>query len=95
MLALPGPRIRIVRKATRYKAGNSPLPKKSLCVTLKKTTLIEMTSGMAASLVNKPRIIKRLQKNSANMVRERDKVLPKPMKFIKCSLYSAKCTILS
>lgn len=94
MLTLPGPHKRITRKQRRNKPAWRPSLKISPWLTLKSATDIEMTNGIAASLVNNPRTINILQKNSAKITRDKDMVLPIPRKFIKVLCFSGNWTNL-
>ena len=75
-LTFPGPVKSKTTKTIRNKPAASPFPKKSPLLAEKSATDIAITSGMDASLVNKPITINAEQKNSAKMTRANDVVEP-------------------
>jgi hypothetical protein len=81
-LILPGPQKRIVIAETRNKVAFSPSTKISPPETIKTITIMVIIIGIAANLVNKPRIRKMEQKNSANITRQREVVDPRCIKSI-------------
>ncbi len=79
-LTLPGPQKSIVRKPIKKYVAFSPVLKISMLCTLNKATDMLITSGTATTLVNKPMIRKRAQKNSAKMASTSELVDPMPNK---------------
>jgi hypothetical protein len=57
---------------------------------LKIAVSITIIGGITASLVKRPRIIRIEQKNSANIARARDELVPIPKKLRNCSFRSWK-----
>jgi hypothetical protein len=79
-LALPGPHSSNVRNPAKNNAAVSPVSKKSILWTLNRAIDILITNGIDTSLVNKPIVINKAQKNSAKMDKTRDDVEPMPIR---------------
>ena len=79
-LTLPGPHNTSVRKPAKKSVAFSPILKKSMWWTLNSATDMLTINGIATSLVNKPIVINKAQKNSAKMDKISEGVDPIPAK---------------
>ncbi len=79
-LALPGPHSSNVRNPAKNNVAFSPVSKKSILWTLNKAIDILINKGIATSLVNKPIVINKAQKNSAKIDNTREDGEPMPRK---------------
>ena len=89
-LTLPAPNSSNTIKQIKNNAATWPSPKKSALCALNNAIPMQIINGIQASLVNKPSITKRLQKNSANITNAVVALEPIPIKFIMCAAVSLK-----
>src|SRR5690606_29038481 len=89
----PGPKAKIAKYPTKKAVASSYCPNKAQLCTEKATSMVT-NKGIVAKRVNKPRINKIEQKNSANMAKLSETVQPSPNRSINPSFRSLNSTSL-